>query len=211
MKTSRRLHFLISLVTVGFGCDAIYGGDVQQFQTNHDSFELTGVWVLQMRTSGAQVSIGIKNVGQTPVKAFRASLLKTNDFDESEETLTLEYSSESQYVTEGRKESHHILLVGETLFYNIGSTDELHSQTYFSSVSLIRGLVAMGSKESVKDQEKMVDALLVDARFLLKITKVVQAEAKDLSAMRDRPIETPRSPRPISKEELAEEQYTPQK
>jgi hypothetical protein len=204
MRTSCTWHLLAAVITLGLGCETIHAEDKRpQFGSDHDALKLTGVWVLQK-----QFTIGIQNAGTLPFKAFRATLLKVNDFDESEEVLTLEFSSETDYYYNG-KESHHILQPGETIFFNKGSIfGELHSETWFSSVCWIRQLVAMtDSQKSVKDQEARVNALLAEGRFILKVTKVVKAEAEDL-VVRERPIETPRTPVPTpvpkSKEELAE-------
>jgi hypothetical protein len=210
MKTACLKFILTALIALGLEGKTIHAGDEPpRFGSDHGALKLTGVWVVHMHSSsGMQLSLGIQNVGSVPLKAFRATLLKINDFDESEETLTLEFSSESDYNAKG---SHHILKPGETIFFNVVGIDELHSKTSLSSVSWIRQLVAMGSQKSEKDQEATVNALLAEGRFILKFTKVVNAEAKDLSFRPERPIDTPFTPVPKSKEELAEKNPYPQK
>ena len=62
--------------------------------------------------------IGFTNVSSAPIKAFRVTLLRSNDFNESIRVFPIEYSSESEFRTApARGTGGHIIKPGETIFY----------------------------------------------------------------------------------------------
>jgi hypothetical protein len=62
--------------------------------------------------------IGFTNVSDAPIRAFRVTLLRSNDFNETIRVFPIEYSSESEFRTApARGTGGHIIKPGETIYY----------------------------------------------------------------------------------------------
>lgn len=59
----------------------------------------------------------MKNYAKSPIKAFRATLFRKNDFDELNTVLGIEFSSESVYYGSSGKTFGHLVQPGETIFF----------------------------------------------------------------------------------------------
>lgn len=145
-----------------------------------DRLELTGVWVIKGGAAGEILSVGVRNAGATSLKAFRAKLLKRNDFNEDEEAATVEHSIDTGYVSkDGKRESRHLLVPGETMFLNTveGSGG---TRRYSSGISAVHAQFAAFPRSNELDA--LQQRFRAEGYFILKVTDVVTADAEEASA-----------------------------
>jgi hypothetical protein len=80
------------------------------------TFEVQSVWRGSSGLGPVYV-IGIKNLTGTPIKAFRGTVSKLNDFNEAIEICEVEYTSDAEYKKNHEFTRHHIVKSGETIYY----------------------------------------------------------------------------------------------
>ncbi len=182
--TAPRLFIVIAsctLVLVGQADGADHGA---RFRSDSNDLALTGVWIVV----GKGLSIGIRNAGDRPIKAFRARLVALNDFDEPKGTMDIEFSSQTEYHSaDNRILLNHTIAPHETLFFNLVLFGSGATKEYFSSVSYIS--LGLGKGKSVAGAE--FDKMLDDGKHLLQVNKILTA---DISP----PDEQPRTERNTS-------------
>lgn len=154
----------------------IHGADnANSFRSDSDVLALTGVWSVPDKAFAA----AIRNTGNLPIKAFRAHLVALNDFDEPGNTIRIEFSSQAEYHASGnRVMSNHVILPGETVFFNAVFFGNGAEKIYFSSISYI----SMALGKSVNEAE-------LQGKHLLQVSKILTGD-------RNLPDEQPQSATP---------------
>lgn len=187
--------FIAALAAFGLANASADSGDHRLLVgTNNKAISLAEIW-----TTGALHTLAIRNTSNEPIKAFRAKLLKLNDFDEGKELLTVEFSSQSLYLTTEPNvlESPHVIKPGERIFFNKGL-----GQDGLSDLPLLLGLfsaepvVSEATPEDGKSNKRdgKEKGSLAEGRFLLKITEIVKAEPNDLAIQPERSRLKPKPP-----------------
>lgn len=128
--------------------------------------------MLRHNDGSMKLSIGLRNTGTAPIKAFRAKVLKKNDFGEGKNILDLEYSSESEYITGHDRFNRHVLLANELIFYNLITYSSANSQTYFSPDSCIHSMIT-GLGKTKTEAEEAAKEMLADGSFILQVASIV--------------------------------------
>lgn len=118
-------HLITTLSMICFLASALYGGE-------EDGLKLETV---RARGYGNAtiIAAGMKNHTGSPIRAFRATLFRLNDFDEAERVCAIEFSSDSEFRTSRGPTKRHIIQPGETVFYVIIANNNGTGETFFTA------------------------------------------------------------------------------
>ena len=148
-----------------------------QFKSNSQTIVCTGIWVWQRNEETSYIIVGVKNAGSVPVRAFRANLLKTNDFGEGKSVIEFEFSSESVYI-HGRnsgKEACHPLKPGERIYYNWFAAGKELQKFYSTDGSIIHWTIVAHGKSDAEAAGIEKEFLANPEKVALQVTQVVPA------------------------------------
>jgi hypothetical protein len=144
-------HILITLTLSILLARAVFAGD-------EAALRLDGVRGSSIKGLGSRIVVGITNVSRAPVKAFRASLLQFDDFDQAKQLCAIEFSSETKFTQDGKATNHYIIKPGETIYYSVTNTT-------------LTGKTLIKASNAPEDDP-------IKGRFKLEMGKVVFAEQR---------------------------------
>jgi hypothetical protein len=129
------------------------------FADDNDALKLEVVRAVTF-SNATMLLVGIKNHAETPVRAFRATLSRLNDFDESSQVCEIEFSSDSEFRTSRGPTNRHVIQTGETIFYSLIAKNDGTVETTFTGEDISKFPTAKG-------------------RYKLQLAKVISAPAAE--------------------------------
>ena len=127
---------------------------------------LDGVWGDKDINGDMQIITAYKNVSGRPIKAFRVTWGRMNDFDEVDYKYTTEFTGSSTYTGNNSQSRDHIVQPGETIYYGFFIISGTIENGYFSDYD--------GLKTS--HYEEPLDDLRINKPHFLEYDKIIYSD-----------------------------------